>query len=195
MLTATSSQSSQCGTPVRRNLLQTSSGAYHSSLSIFVLAASFVIPILSKIQRAIQIPKSSKRPWGRLKVWLCRVVGGDATGAFSWRGAPAGTIQAHPIDAASPSPARGPWAKTSMARARLVGLSFGAPSPQQVPYKSCHWLKFGADMWALTTPSQLWKNAQRSISAAPNDNESVYVICTSIAEVISIWRTLLAKKL
>lgn len=56
----------------------------------------------------------------------------DATGKFSWRVPPGGTVQGFPVDVATPSPARGPWAKTGMARARLAGLSFGAPSPAQV---------------------------------------------------------------
>ncbi len=56
-----------------------------------------------------------------------------ATGHFSWRAAPTGTLAAssHP-SLASPAlapAARGPWARTSKARARLAGLSFGAGQP------------------------------------------------------------------
>ena len=68
----------------------------------------------------------------------------DATGHFSWRAnhhgagsglTPSSTVQALPSGGASPSPARGPWAKTGMARARLAGISFGSPSPLQVGLK------------------------------------------------------------
>jgi len=79
---------------------------------------------------------------------------------------PSGTMPAHSAEqAASPSPARGPWAKTGMARARLAGLSFGAPSPPQVgswcscafyvyvfvglEAQSCHfWLQHGLSQTA-----------------------------------------------
>ncbi|KAK9817161.1 hypothetical protein WJX72_010545 [[Myrmecia] bisecta] len=60
----------------------------------------------------------------------------DATGRFSWRplhSGPTGTIAAS--TSSQPSPARGPWAKTGMVRARLAGLSFGA-SPSAAPTPS-----------------------------------------------------------
>lgn len=63
----------------------------------------------------------------------CRESASMATGHFSWRAAPTGTLPAsgHP-SLASPAlapAARGPWAHTSKARARLAGLSFGAGQP------------------------------------------------------------------
>lgn len=67
------------------------------------------------------------------KVLKCRESASMATGHFSWRVLPTGTIPAsgHP-SLASPAlapAARGPWAHTSKARARLAGLSFGAGQP------------------------------------------------------------------
>ena len=53
-----------------------------------------------------------------------------ATGHFSWREppGPGGTVLAGGPPQGT-SPARGPWAKTGMVRARLEGLSFGSPQP------------------------------------------------------------------
>ena len=55
------------------------------------------------------------------------------TGQFSWRAGPSGTVLAQHGSAPSTTggPARGPWVNTGMVRARLAGLSFGAPPEAQ----------------------------------------------------------------
>ena len=55
------------------------------------------------------------------------------TGQFSWRAGPSGTVLAQHGSAPSTTggPARGPWVNTGMVRARLAGLSFGAPPETQ----------------------------------------------------------------
>lgn len=61
---------------------------------------------------------------------MCRQDAAAATGQFSWRVPPGGTTGTV-LAGAGPggtSNARGPWAKTGMARARLEGLSFGQPT-------------------------------------------------------------------
>ena len=66
---------------------------------------------------------------------VCREAAAGHTGQFSWRAGPSGTVLAQHGSAPSTTggPARGPWANTGMVRARLAGLSFGAPAQPGQP--------------------------------------------------------------
>lgn len=64
---------------------------------------------------------------------MLREAAAGHTGQFSWRAGPSGTVLAQHGSAPSTTggPARGPWVNTGMVRARLAGLSFGAPAESQ----------------------------------------------------------------
>ncbi|DBA81690.1 hypothetical protein WJX77_002971 [Trebouxia sp. C0004] len=92
------------------------------------LAAAALLPLIARSRDALQAMAAASDP--PVAPPTSREAAAGHTGQFSWRAGPSGTVLAQHGSAPSTTgePARGPWANTGMVRARLAGLSFGAPA-------------------------------------------------------------------
>ncbi|KAL3152262.1 hypothetical protein ABBQ32_001339 [Trebouxia sp. C0010 RCD-2024] len=95
------------------------------------LAAAALLPLIARSRDALQAMAAASDP--PVAPPTSREAAAGHTGQFSWRAGPSGTVLAQHGSAPSTTggPARGPWVNTGMVRARLAGISFGAPPDSQ----------------------------------------------------------------